>query len=231
VEEDHGTDPTLADTDGDGLSDGDEVNTYGTLPNQADTDGDGLKDGEEIDCVSDPLDAEELCYSCGWGHNDPENLQSTGSSEGDTLVNLGLIDQCEEDVSLWDFAGSYHILFMTTQWCTACLSEASDLQRRTEEFVEESGIPFSYMILLSEDTSGNAPNGNDASGYAEEVNAETVPVLASGDQGVLTATPWTGSPLPGKCLISPDMVMLDCYSGHGDDADAFDTIMELEALE
>jgi hypothetical protein len=33
------------DSDGDGLSDGDEVNAYGTDPNALDTDGDGYGDG------------------------------------------------------------------------------------------------------------------------------------------------------------------------------------------
>jgi len=43
-----GTDPLKADTDGDGVSDGDEVLKYGTNPLNADTDGDGFKDGVEI---------------------------------------------------------------------------------------------------------------------------------------------------------------------------------------
>jgi dihydroxyacetone kinase DhaKLM complex PTS-EIIA-like component DhaM len=36
------------DTDGDGLLDQEELNTYGTDPNRADTDGDGLNDGDEV---------------------------------------------------------------------------------------------------------------------------------------------------------------------------------------
>ena len=42
------TDPNNRDTDGDGLSDGDEVRIYGTDPNNPDTDGDGLTDGDEV---------------------------------------------------------------------------------------------------------------------------------------------------------------------------------------
>jgi outer membrane protein OmpA-like peptidoglycan-associated protein len=71
IEEQLGTDPNKADTDGDGLTDGEEVNTYHTNPlkidsdsdnlsdkdeimvyktdpNKADTDGDGLTDGDEV---------------------------------------------------------------------------------------------------------------------------------------------------------------------------------------
>jgi hypothetical protein len=53
----YGTDIRKADTDGDGLSDGDEVNLYHTNPLLADSDGDGLRDGLEIQTGSDPNDA------------------------------------------------------------------------------------------------------------------------------------------------------------------------------
>jgi len=43
-----GTDPRNADTDSDGLSDGNEVNTYGTDPLASDSDTDGLNDGNEV---------------------------------------------------------------------------------------------------------------------------------------------------------------------------------------
>lgn len=51
------TDPYNPDTDGDGLSDGDEVKIYGTAPANADTDGDGVSDGAEVTQGSDPKDA------------------------------------------------------------------------------------------------------------------------------------------------------------------------------
>ena len=43
-----GTDPEVADTDGDGLNDGPEVSTHSTNPLIADTDRDGLTDGAEV---------------------------------------------------------------------------------------------------------------------------------------------------------------------------------------
>ncbi len=51
----HGTDPHNPDTDGDGLTDGDEVHKYHTDPLNPDTDGDGLSDGEEIRLGTNPL--------------------------------------------------------------------------------------------------------------------------------------------------------------------------------
>jgi len=43
-----GTNPKMADTDGDGLSDGEEVKTYRTDPLKADSDSDGLSDADEV---------------------------------------------------------------------------------------------------------------------------------------------------------------------------------------
>ncbi len=54
----HKTDPSKADTDGDGLPDGAEVKTHKTDPAKADTDGDGLSDSAEINFGTDPLVAE-----------------------------------------------------------------------------------------------------------------------------------------------------------------------------
>jgi hypothetical protein len=53
------TDPTVADTDGDGLNDGAEINTYLTDPTRADSDGDGLNDqAEVVTHGSDPWDGD-----------------------------------------------------------------------------------------------------------------------------------------------------------------------------
>lgn len=57
---DFGTDFQVADTDGDGLADGEEVTPgadgFVTSPLLTDTDGDGLRDGLEVDTGSDPTD-------------------------------------------------------------------------------------------------------------------------------------------------------------------------------
>ncbi|MFT7521280.1 MAG: hypothetical protein ACI9MC_003431, partial [Kiritimatiellia bacterium] len=50
-----GTDPMVADTDGDGLSDYREAIKLGTDPLHVDTDLDGFSDGDEIAAETDPL--------------------------------------------------------------------------------------------------------------------------------------------------------------------------------
>ncbi len=52
-----GTSPTNPDTDGDGLTDGQEVNIYHSNPHLADTDGDDFSDGFEVATGFDPTSA------------------------------------------------------------------------------------------------------------------------------------------------------------------------------
>ncbi len=110
-----GTLDTETDSDGDGIDDCSEIE-QGTNPTEQDSDGDGLTDLDELDCVSDPLDAGEQCYACGWPHGDPGNLNSRGNDIGDTIADVDLVDQCGEQVPLWDFTGKYYILFLTAAW-------------------------------------------------------------------------------------------------------------------
>jgi hypothetical protein len=112
-----GTDPDKAeaDADADTISDCDEF-ALGTNPAAADSDGDGTNDADEITCLSDPMDAAENCYKCGWKRNDPGRLASTGSGIGDLMENVQMTDQCGDMVSIWDFYGEYHILYMTAAW-------------------------------------------------------------------------------------------------------------------
>lgn len=57
-----GTDIRNPDTDGDRLSDGQEVNQYRTNPLLADTDGDGVSDGLEVQAGSNPLNPASVNY-------------------------------------------------------------------------------------------------------------------------------------------------------------------------
>ena len=101
-----------ANSDGDCMLDSEEV-MLGTDPTLADTDGDGFDDCQERDCGSNPTDAAQKCYACGWKRNDPGDLVGTGTALGDTMPNFSLVDQCGETVSMYDFVGEYHILYMT----------------------------------------------------------------------------------------------------------------------
>jgi len=79
------------------------------------------------------------------------------------------------------------------------------------------------MIILTQDRSGNLPDPSVAARYADAIGSPTFPVTADPLAAVVDDSPWDGSVLPGKCVLSPEMVMLDCYTGD-DDAAALDLI-------
>ena len=56
----YGTDPLYSDTDQDGITDGDEINTYKSNPFNLDTDDDGVYDGDEVLLDTDPNDPEDF---------------------------------------------------------------------------------------------------------------------------------------------------------------------------
>lgn len=77
LEAQYGSDPLNPDFDGDGLADGDEVNTYGTDPVNNDTDGDGLIDGEEVFQTST---SPQTTDSDGDGLTDTDEIYTNGTS-------------------------------------------------------------------------------------------------------------------------------------------------------
>ena len=83
-----GTDPQSADTDGDGLDDGEEID-LGTNPLVPDTDGDGISDGEEVYVAgTNPLDddTDDDSLPDGWEceHGlDPLSDQGDHGADGD----------------------------------------------------------------------------------------------------------------------------------------------------
>jgi hypothetical protein len=94
-----GTDPFVSDTDGDGLTDGEEVHVRGTDPLIADTDGDGVRDGDEVAAGTDPAraagdtdgdglndDAEAFAGSCPTNAASyPLRLDLFANADGDGL--------------------------------------------------------------------------------------------------------------------------------------------------
>jgi hypothetical protein len=83
-----------------------------------------------------------------------------------------------------------------------------------QEEIRAEGIPFSFVVALYGDKSDETPTdpalGAD---YAEAIDVvdHEFPVTADLTGTVRDQIPWEGS-LPGKCVVSPEMVMLSCWS-------------------
>jgi len=80
-ERQYGTNPSVADTDGDGLLDGWEVLRLGSDPRQADSDGDGIPDGAEV---------RGFDYAGRRWYLDPNSVDSNNDGRPDTLECPGL---------------------------------------------------------------------------------------------------------------------------------------------
>ena len=82
--------PTKADTDGDGVSDGEEAK-QGSDPRVADTDGDGIPDGEESERGTNPREAD----SDGDGIDDKEEIERGSNPRLADTDGDGLSDGAE----------------------------------------------------------------------------------------------------------------------------------------
>lgn len=79
------TDPLNPDSDGDGLSDGDEINTTKTLPLDADSDDDGINDGPEVAGGTNPLAADAT--TPGLAHRYSFNEPAGPAGPGTVIVD------------------------------------------------------------------------------------------------------------------------------------------------
>ena len=80
-------------------------------------------------------------------------------------------------------------------------------------------------MVVFENTGGLPADGTTAQGYWTDMGEPDLAVLADGSRQVIDLTPWEGQYLPGKCAITPEMEILGCYTGHGND-EPFADILE-----
>jgi len=81
------------------------------------------------------------------------------------------------------------------------------------------------MVALFQGATGGEPTPDEADEYAEVLGVKRrIPVLADTKVRTIERTPYDGGSLPGLCVLSPEMVMLECYDGHGEYEKALDFI-------
>jgi len=105
-----------SDQDGDGLL-ASEEEELGLDPELADTDGDGYDDGEEIDGNTDPTDPSDHPYTGGWAIGDCRNdITGTGTRKGDIAANFAKTDQYGDTLRLHDFCDRAVLLVGAAFW-------------------------------------------------------------------------------------------------------------------
>ncbi len=224
-----GTDPELADTDGDGVLDGEEVDVHGTDPLAADTDGDGYSDGDEIAEGVDPTDEDEGIFQGGFPFNsqlDDEDCDDefSGSADvGDELPCGTFVNQYDEDYNLWHTKGAADWLVIDTGavWCGPCNAIAewldggdayfgSDMDPAREAVWNGDAI---WITALFEDGGGQPADLGDAEAWAEEFPTEGVPVIVDDERDLID---WVGPPgIPSLSLVNLETMEVEIVDDTG----------------
>ena len=150
-EKELGTDPDQADSDGDGLSDGDEVNEHQTDPLQSDTDGDSYSDSEEIDAGSDPSNGFEWPAGEGnWPDFSDEaaadGVVGTGWSIEDQIPDFAMTDQFEQPFHLYQYYGFVILLDISAGWCNPCNYVAGHAEETYQTYKEGGFVEIHIMM-------------------------------------------------------------------------------------
>jgi hypothetical protein len=91
-------------------------------------------------------------------------------------------------------------------------------------------LPFSFLFALYEGASGNPATADDCASYAEDIGSPSFPVFADGLEEIKEATPLTLQSHPAMCALTPEFVIISCYSGHGGYDSAFEAIKDHAGL-
>ena len=149
-EEELGTDPEKADTDGDGLSDGDEVLTHESNPLEADSDGDGYDDSAEVDAGSGVLDP--FTWPAGDGNwpdfsdeAEANGVVGNGWAISDVMPDFEVTDQFDQTLSLYQYYGFVVLLDLSAGWCGPCKGVAAGAEAVFEEHRDEGFVIIHYM--------------------------------------------------------------------------------------
>ena len=101
------------------------------------------------------------------------------------------------------------------------MTEVGRLPSIRDEFNQDSGLDTGIVFALYEATSGAPPTAVDSAAYANQllahgwVETNDLPVLAAGTRSLATITPMTQNAHPELCAVTPELMIISCYNGHG----------------
>ena len=68
--------------------------------------------------------------------------------------------------------------------------------------------------MLFESVDSGTTLASESAAYHEVIGAPGFPVLADVNSSSLALTPYDGAALPGKCVLTPEMEILECIVSH-----------------
>ena len=175
----------VPDADEDLLSDDFEI-AIGTNPEIADSDGDGFTDAEEWLGYYNPQDRDDAPWQGQYVRfpspgNNPnlEPLDGDGWSVGDVSNNWTKSDQFGDDLDLHDFYGQVILIDIGAEWCVPCQNAAPEAQDTYEELRDRG---FIVLNLLLDGTTNDTPP--DVDRWLEAYDL-TFPIFDDFDQEVV----------------------------------------------
>jgi peroxiredoxin len=186
------------DQDGDGLG-SDEEAQYGSDPALADTDGDVYDDGVEVASFTDPTDADDHPYEGGWTIDSCRNdVVSTGMAVGNIAPQFELEDQFGETVRLHDFCGKAVLLVLGAEWCGPCQEKAATMEAVYAQYKDDG---FIAIEILGETLEYTAPSQSTLQNWADAYGL-SIPVLSDPAWAATSAYMPNGT-IPAETLIKP----------------------------
>lgn len=143
----------------------------------------------------------------------PAGLEGQGMDEGEIVYDVRGTDQFGDETSLWQFAGSWILVDISTMWCAPC----QDLARGTEDVAQtykDRGLV--YVTLLHENLLNEAPTLEDLGLWARfpeggegAYDLITQPIVADpkGRSGSLEAV--RANQYPVVLLVGPDLRVVE----------------------
>jgi len=177
VEKELGTDRKKADTDGDGLNDGEEMNRWNTNPLRADSDNDGLIDGAEVNQYkTDPrkTDTDGDGISDGAEVNRLKTDPLEADSDGDGLSDGNEVNQYKTDPLKTDSDGDG-------------LNDGSEVQYKSDPLktdTDNDGLSDGAEVNQHKTDPAKADTDGDGLSDGDEVKKyKTDPVKSDTDRG------------------------------------------------
>jgi hypothetical protein len=189
VEQTHGSDPLVADSDGDSLTDADEINTRHTNPVAKDTDNDALDDDSEIRLGTNPLVADSNGNSVPDGN---ETFVSARQYFGSSLeLSVTGIGDAVRRASVSNVNYTHLIpdtILVSNVSAIAFGNDTASSVVRIHYFPEKVGTPANLSMFVKNETSGSFDSLPFTLDAGNKIVSSTV--TASGEYCVMDKNLW-----------------------------------------